>query len=115
MAPRSAARAYENLTASARDPDVDFIMLGCPHNSIEQMWLIASLLDGRKVSAYTRLWMHTPSAIRQVADRSGSTRIIEDAGGVVMSDTCPPSPASCPRAPASPPPIPPSRPTTSPL
>jgi len=68
---------------------VDFIMLGCPHNSIEQMWLIASLLDGKKVSPSTQLWVHTPSAIRTVADRSGYTKIIEDAGGVVMSDTCP--------------------------
>ena len=82
-------RAYENLNASARDRDVDFVMLGCPHNSIEQMWLIASLLDGKKMSANTQLWVHTPSAIRQVADRSGYTKIIEDAGGVVMSDTCP--------------------------
>ena len=82
-------RAHENLNASARDRNVDFIMLGCPHNSIEQMWLIASLLDGRKVSSNTQLWVHTPSAIRTVADRSGYTRIIEDAGGVVMSDTCP--------------------------
>jgi hypothetical protein len=82
-------RAYENLNATARDRDVDFIMLGCPHNSIEQMWLVASLLEGRKVSPNTQLWVHTPSAIRQVADRSGYTKAIEDAGGVVMSDTCP--------------------------
>ena len=82
-------RTYENLNASARDRDVDFVMLGCPHNAIEQMWLIASLLDGKKVSPNTQLWVHTPSAIRQVADRSGYTKVIEDAGGVVMSDTCP--------------------------
>jgi hypothetical protein len=82
-------RAYENLNTSARDRDVDFVMLGCPHNSIEQMWLIASLLDGRKASPNTQLWVHTPSAIRSVADRSGYTKAIEDAGGVVMSDTCP--------------------------
>jgi predicted aconitase len=82
-------RAYENLNTSARDRDVDFIMLGCPHNSIEQMWLIASLLDGKRISANTQLWVHTPSAIRAVADRSGYTKVIEDAGGHVMSDTCP--------------------------
>jgi predicted aconitase len=45
--------------------------------------------DGKKVSPSTQLWVHTPSAIRTVADRSGYTKIIEDAGGVVMSDTCP--------------------------
>jgi predicted aconitase len=64
-------------------------MLGCPHNAIEQVWLIAGLLDGKKVSPNTQLWVHTPSAIRQACDRSGYTKAIEDAGGVVMSDTCP--------------------------
>jgi predicted aconitase len=82
-------RAYENLNTSARDRDVDFIMLGCPHNSIEQMWLVASLLDGKRISANTQLWVHTPHAIREVAKRSGYTKVIEDAGGHVMSDTCP--------------------------
>jgi predicted aconitase len=64
-------------------------MLGCPHNSIDQVWLIASLLDGRKISANTQLWVHTPRALREVADRNGYTKMIMDAGGFVMSDTCP--------------------------
>jgi predicted aconitase len=82
-------KAYDNLNISARDRDVDFIMLGCPHNSIEQMWCIAGLLEGKRISANTQLWVHTPHAIREVAKRSGYTKVIEDAGGVVMSDTCP--------------------------
>ena len=64
-------------------------MLGCPHNAIEQVWLIASLLDGRKISPNTQLWVHTPRALREVADRNGYVKMITDAGGVVMSDTCP--------------------------
>lgn len=80
--------AYENLNC-ATDRAVDFVMLGCPHNSIDQVWLIASLLDGRKISANTELWVHTPRALREVADRNGYTKMITDAGGHVMSDTCP--------------------------
>ncbi len=80
--------AYENLNC-ATDRNVDFVMLGCPHNSIDQVWLIASLLDGRKISANTQLWVHTPRALREVADRNGYTKMIMDAGGFVMSDTCP--------------------------
>ena len=80
--------AYRNLN-SATDPAIDFVMLGCPHNSIEQVGLIAALLEGRTISPNTALWVHTPRAIRQVADRNGYTRMITDAGGVVMSDTCP--------------------------
>jgi predicted aconitase len=80
--------AYENLNC-ATERNIDFVMLGCPHNSIDQVWLIASLLDGRKISANTELWVHTPRALREVADRNGYTKMIMDAGGQVMSDTCP--------------------------
>jgi predicted aconitase len=74
---------------NATDRKLDFVMLGCPHNSIEQMSLVAALLEGRKIHPDTALWVHTPRAIRQIADRSGYTEIIEAAGGVVASDTCP--------------------------
>ncbi len=74
---------------SAEDRKVDFIMLGCPHNSIEQMGLLAEKLDGRRVHPDVALWIHTPRAIAEIAKRSGYTEIIEAAGGTVMSDTCP--------------------------
>lgn len=79
---------YEKLQC-ATDPKVDFIMLGCPHNSIEQMALIAQLLRGKKIHADVELWVHTPRAIKSVAERNGYLAVIEAAGGVVMSDTCP--------------------------
>jgi predicted aconitase len=79
---------YERIQ-SATDRKVDFIMLGCPHNSIEQVELIAHLLAGKKIHSDVQLWVHTPRAIRQVADRSGYCEVIREAGGVVMSDTCP--------------------------
>ena len=49
-------------------------MLGCPHNSIDQVWLIASLLEGRKISQNTQLWVHHAARLREVADRNGYTR-----------------------------------------
>lgn len=81
-------RTWERLQ-NATDRKLDFVMLGCPHNSLEQMALIAERLEGRRIHADTELWVHTPRALRQIADRSGYTEIIEAAGGVVMSDTCP--------------------------
>jgi predicted aconitase len=81
-------QAYQNLN-SATDPDIDFIMLGCPHNSLDQLRLLARLLDGRKVSTNTDLWIFTPNAIRTVARSMGYEAIIERAGGKLMSDSCP--------------------------
>jgi predicted aconitase len=81
--------AYDNLNSSAKDADVDFVMLGCPHNSIEQVWTIASLLDGKKLSPNTQLWVFTPRALRDTAELNGYGDMIRKAGGHLMSDTCP--------------------------
>jgi predicted aconitase len=81
--------AYEKLNSTATSHDVDFIMLGCPHNSIEQVGLAARLLEGKRLSPNTSLWVFTPPALKEVADRSGHTQINQAAGGHVLTDTCP--------------------------
>ena len=81
--------AYENLNASAKDRNVDFVMLGCPHDSIEQVWQATRLLQGKRLHPNTELWIHTPRALRELADRSGYTKIVEEAGGHILSDSCP--------------------------
>ncbi|MCP4757715.1 MAG: DUF521 domain-containing protein [Proteobacteria bacterium] len=80
--------AYEKLN-SAQDPNVDFIVLGCPHYSIDQLWEVCRTLAGKKVHGNTNLWIFTSRAIKDLADRQGYTRIIADAGGILMTDTCP--------------------------
>ena len=57
-------------------------MLGCPHNSDRADLAIARLLDGKQLQPNTQLWVLTPRAIREVADRSGYTNMIADAGGM---------------------------------
>jgi len=79
-------RVYETLNANGRDRNVDYVMLGCPHASIDQLRDIAHLLDGKKIK--THLWMFTSRAVKTVADISGFTKTIEAAGGIVMTDTC---------------------------
>ena len=81
--------AYDNLNSSAKDTAVDFVMLGCPHNSIEQVWTAAKLLDGKKLSPNTQLWIFTPRALRDTAELNGYGDIIRAAGAHLMSDTCP--------------------------
>lgn len=79
---------WDKLNSTARDREVDYVMLGCPHYSIEQIWEACQLLQGRKVHDNSSLWIFTPRAIRALADQNGYTKIIEDAGGHLMSDTC---------------------------
>ena len=60
-------RVYDRLNANASDPNVDFVMLGCPHAAIEQLREAARLLDGKKVSANCSLWIFTSRAVKSQA------------------------------------------------
>lgn len=80
---------YETLNAQGTSEDVDFILLGCPHASLDQLAEIAYLLDGKRLHEGTKLWVMTPRALRTMADRNGYTRAITRAGGHVLTDSCP--------------------------
>ncbi|OGN99089.1 MAG: hypothetical protein A2Y58_03535 [Chloroflexi bacterium RBG_13_51_52] len=81
-------KAYDNLT-SAKDENVDFIMLGCPHYTLEEVWNAAKLLEGRRIHDNVNLWIFTPHALKTIADQAGLTDTIAKAGAVLMTDTCP--------------------------
>lgn len=87
--PRERRAVYEDLNSQGASDDVDFILLGCPHASIEQIWRAAKALEGRRLSPGTALWIMAPRALKDVADRSGYTEIIERAGGKILGDSCP--------------------------
>lgn len=90
-------RTYETINGNGHSTDVDYIMLGCPHYTIEQIWEASKLLDGKRVHENCALWIFTAAAVKDVADRNGYTKIIEDAGGVMMTDTCSAMSAAVPR------------------
>jgi len=79
---------YDTLNSNASDPDVDFVMLGCPHYSLEQIREVCELIAGQRISPNCNLWIFTSRAVRSIADTAGYTRAIADAGGVLMTDTC---------------------------
>ena len=79
---------YDRLNSNGSDPNVDYVMLGCPHYSIEQMWEAARLLEGKKIRSGCALWIFTSRSVKTVADMNGYTKTIQDAGGLVMTDTC---------------------------
>jgi hypothetical protein len=80
--------AYETANVTARNPNVDFIMLGCPHYTIEQIWEVSRLLEGRKLSPSTEMWIFTPRQTAHLAEQNGYAKIIRQAGAHLMSDTC---------------------------
>jgi predicted aconitase len=81
-------KVYESLNSNGRDTKVDYVMLGCPHYSIEQMWEAARLLEGKKIRSGCSLWIFTSRSVKTAADDNGYTKTIQAAGGHVMTDTC---------------------------
>jgi len=87
--PAERQRVYETLNEIGDCPDVDFVLLGCPHASVDQVREVAAALDGRALGPGTELWIMVPRALREIADRSGYTAVIQRAGGRVLTDSCP--------------------------
>jgi predicted aconitase len=81
-------RIYETLNSVGTSEDVDYVMLGCPHYSIEQIAQAAALIQGRKVHANCALWVFTSRAVKATADANGYTNILREAGAYLMTDTC---------------------------
>ncbi len=86
--PAERRRVYERLNSIGESRDVDYVMLGCPHASIEQIAEIARLLEGRSVSANSALWVFTSRAVKATAVASGHAARLEAAGARLMTDTC---------------------------
>ncbi|MCX8200234.1 MAG: aconitase X catalytic domain-containing protein [Candidatus Micrarchaeota archaeon] len=77
----------EAYAALNEDEDaVDFVAIGCPHASIGEIRRIAGLLRRRRVKA--EFWIATARQTKELADRAGYTKAIEDAGAKFACDTC---------------------------
>jgi predicted aconitase len=78
----SAIRSMDEAT----DEEIDFVSLGCPHLSIEEIARLANRLQGRKVRR--EFWITTARPTKQLADRLGYSSIIEASGARFATDTC---------------------------
>jgi len=68
----------------AKDPDL--IVIGCPHASLKEIALVASLVEGKHLKK--PLWVCTSRVMKDAARRMGFAAIIENAGGKIVADTC---------------------------
>lgn len=82
------AAVYERLNSIGQSEDVDYVMLGCPHYSIDQIADAARMLEGRKVHENSALWIFTSRAVKATAVASGHVDILRKAGAILMTDTC---------------------------
>jgi predicted aconitase len=71
---------------STTSEKADLICLGCPHASLEEIRDIAEALQGKKLK--NQLWLCTSINMKAAAERMGYTKMIEQAGGKLVCDTC---------------------------
>jgi predicted aconitase len=74
----------EKLSTSSEKADL--ICLGCPHASLDEIRDIAETLHGKKLK--NKLWLCTSINMKAAAERMGYTKMIENAGGKLVCDTC---------------------------
>ncbi len=89
---------YDELTFTADDlkeiyaelnsggNELDLVVFGCPHASIEEIKYIASKVKGSKLKV--PIWITSSKPVKEVAKRAGYDKLIEKAGGKILSDMC---------------------------
>jgi predicted aconitase len=84
-------QAYDKLTTIAPGGAVDFVTLGCPHYTLDQLRSVAEWFreNRKRVHPDVRLWVCTNRMTKQAATWEGITPMIEAAGGLVICDSCP--------------------------
>ena len=78
-------KRYDELAPKTR---VDLVTIGCPQASIEEIERTAKLVKGKEIPE-KRLWVFTSSLNFDKAKEKGYVEIIENAGGMVLRETCP--------------------------
>ncbi|MFH1126781.1 MAG: aconitase X catalytic domain-containing protein [archaeon] len=68
------------------DCAVDFVALGCPHASLDELKDIAVMLKGKKVKLAT--WISTARKTLDAAEKLGIAKDIESSGAIIAADTC---------------------------
>ena len=79
--------AYKDLSCAKTD-EIEMVVLGCPHVSLQEVKKISELLDGKKVKNGMRLWVQTVPEVKAMAQKMGYLDIIEKAGGNVLNNAC---------------------------
>ena len=69
--------------------DLQFISMGCPHYTMEELSYVARALRNRKIHENLKLIIWTNHPTKEAARLSGYIDWIEEAGGHVLSSGCP--------------------------
>ena len=78
-------KALKRYSPKAK-PGIDFVMLGCPHYTFDQVARVAQLLGGEKSRA--DIWILTSSAVKDLTVNMGLAEELASLGVRLVPDTC---------------------------
>jgi predicted aconitase len=84
---RDLEEAYE-IATTATDPNVEYVLLGCPHLFPAELRNVAEVLDGKKINPKVKLVVCTTKLFLDIATDMGYADVIRKAGGILTSDMC---------------------------
>lgn len=94
--PAQRRECYEKLNTGVGS-EVNHIILGCPHYSLKELFYLCRLLEGKKVSPNTSVWVFVPYAVKALAKRHGYDKVLAEAGALLLCDACPALSGICPK------------------
>ena len=80
----------EQFSDKGETNKVDYAMFGCPHFTLKEAKYIADHIEGKKLAV--PMYILVSSDVREMADRMGMTKVLNDAGADIIPDTCPDQP-----------------------
>lgn len=73
---------------SGKNRNVDYVAIGCPHATLEEIRALAELLDGKKINDGVKFLIHTNVQTKAIAKQLGYFDIIEKSGTIITQDFC---------------------------
>lgn len=80
-------KTFHELCAPGGGP-IQFVTLGCPHYTLEEVRQIARYIRGRKVHPDVLMFVNVDISIRAMCELSGYVAAIEEAGAYVVTSGC---------------------------
>ncbi len=71
------------------ESEVDYISIGCPHLSLDELKDTAEYINGKKIKYGVELLIWTDYATKEMANVNGYSKIIEDSGAYLLTGSCP--------------------------
>ena len=81
-------RATRKAMCNNTTDRVDFVALGCPHYTINEIVKVHKLLNGRKVNPNTAFWIYANSYALRLAEKMGIRQDLEKSGVIMRAETC---------------------------